>query len=74
MNFKLQMTSRWCSGRASASEEGGRRFDPMASGVGGCAINSWLGHRKTLKMVVMTALLGAQGCGVSITTDWLVSE
>ena len=27
----------------------------------------------TLKMVVMAALLGAQGCGVSITTDWLVS-
>ena len=28
---------------------------------------------KTLKMVVVAALLGAQGCGVSITTDWLVS-
>ena len=26
-----------------------------------------------LKMVVMAALLGAQCCGVSIATDWLVS-
>ena len=28
---------------------------------------------KTLKMVVMAAFLGTQGCGVSITTDCLVS-
>ena len=28
---------------------------------------------KTLKLVVMATFLGAQGCGVSITTDWLVS-
>ena len=28
---------------------------------------------KTLKIVVMTALLCDQGCGVTITTDWLVS-
>ena len=28
----------------------------------------------TLKTVVMAALLVAQGCGVSITTDCLVSE
>ena len=27
----------------------------------------------TLKMVVMSALIGDQGCGVSITADWLVS-
>ena len=26
--------------------------------------------RKTLKMVVMAAFIGAQGCRVSITTDW----
>ena len=28
---------------------------------------------KTLKMVVMDTILGAQGCRDSITTDWLVS-
>ena len=28
---------------------------------------------KTLKMLVRVVLLGAQHCGVSITTDWLVS-
>ena len=28
---------------------------------------------KTLKMVVVAALLGTQGCRASITTDWLVS-
>ena len=28
---------------------------------------------KTLKMLMMAALLGAQGCGASIMTDWLVS-
>ena len=26
----------------------------------------------TLTMIVMTALLGAQGCRVGITSDWLV--
>ena len=26
----------------------------------------------TLKMVLIASLLGAQGCGVSIATDWLV--
>ena len=32
------------------------------------------GHTKDLnKMLVMTLLLRAHGCGVSITTDWLVS-
>ena len=29
--------------------------------------------KKTLQMVAISALLGAQGCGVSIMTDWLVS-
>ena len=29
--------------------------------------------QNTLKLLVMAALLGAQGCRVSITTDWLVS-
>ena len=29
--------------------------------------------QKSLKMVEMAACLGAQGCGVSIMTDWLVS-
>ena len=28
---------------------------------------------KAFKMVVMAALFDAQGCGVSVTTDWLVS-
>ena len=28
---------------------------------------------KTLTNVEMDALLGAQGCGIIITTDWLVS-
>ena len=34
---------------------------------------SHVGHTKTLKMVVMDALLGAQGCGVGIYTNWLMS-
>ena len=28
---------------------------------------------KALRKVIMATLLGAQGCGDSITTDWLVS-
>ena len=40
---------------------GGRRFDPDKVIL------------KTLKMVVIAFLLGAQGCGVSVTIDWLVS-
>ena len=31
------------------------------------------GHTKTLKMEVMAAHLGAQGCGVCIMTDWLIN-
>ena len=31
------------------------------------------GHTKDFKMEEMTALLGTQGCGISIKTDWLSS-
>ena len=49
----------WCSG--------------IVSTLGADSINQ-LGRTKDfIKMVVMAALLGAQGCGVSITIDWLVS-
>ena len=52
---------RCCSGRASASGAGGRGSIPGRVTT------------KTLEMVVMAVLHGAPGCGVSITTDWLVS-
>ena len=56
-------TIRWYSGRASASGAEGREFDPRS------------GHTKYfIKRKVMAALLGTQCCGVSITTDLLVSE
>ena len=40
--------------------------------LGGVVVSS-LVIPKTLIMVEMAAPLSAQGCGVSITTDWLVS-
>ena len=46
-----------------------------ASSVGGRELIPGQVILKTLKMVLMAALLGAlsEGCGVGITTDWLVS-
>ena len=45
-----------CCGKTSASGAGGRGFDLRPS------------HTKPLEMVVITTLLGVQGCGVRIKT------
>ena len=55
----FQLISEY-SGSASASGVGGGVFRSMVRSI-----------PKTLNMVVM-AVLVTQGCGVSITTDWLV--
>ena len=45
--YRLDVEKR----RASVSSAGDRGFDP------------WPGHKNTLKVVVMAAFLGEQGCG-----------
>ena len=61
--FFTLRTPRWCSGKATASGARGRAFDPRP------------GIPNTLKMVfISAALLDAQACGNSITTDWLVKR
>ena len=57
----LRVTPRWRSERAPAL------------GAGGHGLDSWRGHTKYFKMVVIADLLGAQGCRFSVTTGWLVS-
>ena len=57
--YNIVRPPRWCNNRAFASDAEGRGFDSRS------------GHTKHFKMEVVAALLDAQGCMVSITTDWL---
>ena len=59
----LRMTIRILNRHAGVFVERPPRVREVVGSIPGRVIP------KTLKMVVMTALLGAQGCGVIITTD-----
>ena len=61
MNYEADNTYMKCI----ASKERPPRVRVVLGSIPGRVISN------TLKMVVMAALLGIQGCGVSITTDLL---